>query len=102
LAFGAVAVLRAAYERSLEQRGPPWQNAFEKSPFEPLRHENFEEAMTLDAQTLLALYSTTSSLAALEDKSRTVLLDEVRPHPVIPRGRAFRPCSSSRQRYGDG
>jgi ubiquinone/menaquinone biosynthesis C-methylase UbiE len=76
----AIAALRAVYERTLEQRRPPWQNAFEKSPFEPLRYENFEDEMTVDAETLLALYSTTSSLAALEDRRRTNLLGEVRAH----------------------
>jgi ubiquinone/menaquinone biosynthesis C-methylase UbiE len=76
----AIAALRAVYEGSLEQRRPPWPSAFEESPFEPLRYENFEEEMTVDAETLLALYSTTSSLAALEDNSRTALLGEVRPH----------------------
>jgi SAM-dependent methyltransferase len=76
----AVAPMRAVYERSLEQRRPPWQSAFDKSPFEPLDCESFQETMTVDADTLLALYSTTSSIAALDERSRTVLLDEVRPH----------------------
>jgi ubiquinone/menaquinone biosynthesis C-methylase UbiE len=76
----ATAMLRAEYDRSLDQPRPPWQKAFKESPFEPLRSENFEEEMSVDAETLLALYSTTSSIAALDDKSRTALLAEVRPH----------------------
>ena len=76
----AVAVLRAVYEQTLGQRRPPWQEAFEDSPFEPLGVEHFEEEMTVDPETLLALYSTTSSLAALEDERRTALLNQVRTH----------------------
>jgi SAM-dependent methyltransferase len=76
----AIAALRAVYEDSLDQRRPPWQNAFEESPFEPLRYEHFEEDITVDAETLLALYSTTSSLAALEASRRIALFDEIRPH----------------------
>lgn len=76
----AIAMLREAYDRSLDQRRPPWQNAFEGSSFEPLRSEAFEEEMIVDPDTLLALYSTTSSLAALEENRRGELLSDVRPY----------------------
>ena len=72
----ATEALRAVYEGSR----PPWDAAFERSPFEPLRREYFDEAMTVDAEKLLALYSTTSSLAHLDDSRRTALLDEVGSH----------------------
>lgn len=76
----ATEALRAVYQGAHDQHRPSWRTAFENSPFEPLRYEYFEEEMTVGAETLLALYSTTSSLAALEDSRRTALLDEVRSH----------------------
>jgi SAM-dependent methyltransferase len=74
----AVELLRAPFERTLDQRRPPWQDAFEDAPFEPLHSERFEEEVTVDPDRLLALYSTTSALAALTSDERTVLLADVR------------------------
>ena len=71
-------LLREPFTRSFAERRPPWDGAFADSPFEPLRSERFEEEMTVDADLLLALYSTTSSLAALPDDERTALLAAVR------------------------
>jgi SAM-dependent methyltransferase len=77
-------LLRVPYLRFAEQRNPPWDDAFADSRFEPLRRERFEEEMTVDADMLLALYSTTSSLAALPDEERAALFAEVRPHLAGP------------------
>jgi SAM-dependent methyltransferase len=74
----ALELLREPYERFADQRNPPWDDAFAGSPFEPLRSERFEEEMTVDVDTLLALYSTTSSLAALPDDERAALFAAVR------------------------
>lgn len=77
----AIALLRAVYDRTLGERRPPWRKAFEETTlFEPLRFESFEEEMPVDPETLLALYSTTSSLAALDDEARAALLGQVRSH----------------------
>ena len=57
----------------------PWDDAFVESPFEPLRYERFEEAITVGPDELLELYSTTSSLAALEPDERAALFAKVRP-----------------------
>jgi hypothetical protein len=75
-----VELLREPFHRTSDQRRPPFQNAFEDSPFEPLRSERFEEEITVDADRLLALYSTTSALAALASEERTALLFEARRH----------------------
>ena len=75
----AVGILREPFERFAAQRPTPWEGRFEDSPFEPLREEEFVEELAVDAATLLAMYSTTSSLAALPDEERTTLLDRVRP-----------------------
>jgi SAM-dependent methyltransferase len=74
----ALDLLREPWERFANQRNPPWDEAFAGSPFEPLRKERFEEEMTVDVDTLLALYSTTSSLAALPEEERAALLAAVR------------------------
>src|SRR5207244_179000 len=71
-------LLRSPYTRFLDQRNPPWDDAFADSPFEPLRTEFFDGEATLDADSLLELYSTTSSLAALPHNERAALLAEVR------------------------
>ena len=72
------------YRRVLHERNPPWDDAFEDSPFEPLRYENFKEAITVDADRLLALYSTTSALAALSHTGREALFANVRPRLAGP------------------
>ena len=61
------------------QRNPPWDGSFDVGPFEPLRYERFEEAIVLDPDRLLELYSTTSSLAALPHDERSDLFARVRP-----------------------
>ena len=73
-------LLRSPYARFLDQRNPPWDDAFADSPFEPLRTEFFDGEATLDADSLLELYSTTSSLAALPDDERATLFAQVRPY----------------------
>jgi SAM-dependent methyltransferase len=75
----ALALLRAPYERTAHQRRAPWPDAFVHAPFEPLRSEEFEEEITLDADRLLALYSTTSWFAALGGAERDALVADVRP-----------------------
>lgn len=77
-------LLREPYERTARQRRPRWDEAFEASPFEPLRCENFEEEISVDADRLLALYSTTSALAALGHDEREALFANVRPHLAGP------------------
>jgi SAM-dependent methyltransferase len=75
----AVELLTEPYERFRAQRRPPWDDAFEASPFEPLRHERAEEELMVDPEALLTLYSTTSSLAALRSDERFALFERVRP-----------------------
>jgi SAM-dependent methyltransferase len=74
-----VEILREPFERFAAQRPEPWDDAFDESPFEPLRQENFAEELVVDAETLLAMYSTTSSLAALPHGERDALFDRIRP-----------------------
>jgi SAM-dependent methyltransferase len=75
----AAALLREPYDRFSIQRPPPWNDAFDETPFEPLRRESFAEEAAVDADTLLELYSTTSSLAALPQPERAGLLAALRP-----------------------
>jgi SAM-dependent methyltransferase len=75
----AIDILREPYERFADQRPTPWDRAFHNSPFEPLRREYFAEELDVDTETLLAMYSTTSSLASLLDEERAGLFDRVRP-----------------------
>jgi SAM-dependent methyltransferase len=75
----ALELLREPYQRFAAQRPTPWDPAFDDSPFEQLRQENFAEELLVDVETLLAMYSTTSSLAALPDDERRELFDRVRP-----------------------
>jgi SAM-dependent methyltransferase len=77
-------LLRGPFVRFAAQRNPPWDDAFIGSPFEPLRQEHFADEVTVDADTLLALYSTTSSLAALPHDERAALFGEVRAHLASP------------------
>ena len=72
-------LLREPWLRFAEQRNPPWDPAFEGTAFEPLRYEHREYALDLGPDDLLELYSTTSSLAALQDDERSALLARVRP-----------------------
>jgi SAM-dependent methyltransferase len=74
---------RRALERFPSRPATDW-DAFVASPFEPLREEPFEEELTVDADTLLAMYSTVSSTASLGDMERAELLARVRPLLVGP------------------
>jgi ubiquinone/menaquinone biosynthesis C-methylase UbiE len=56
-----------------------WRDAFARSSFEPLRDETFEWQQTVDRETLLDLYQTTSSIAALAAEERAALVAELRP-----------------------
>jgi SAM-dependent methyltransferase len=75
----ALQVLSEPWERSQPLRRPPWDDAFDGSPFEPLRYERADDELTVDDETLLTLYSTTSSLAALPPEERASLFERVRP-----------------------
>src|SRR5262245_43919917 len=75
----ALAALREPWDRSQPQRRPPWRDAFDGSPFEPLQVERDTGEITVDADELLTLYSTTSSLASLSPNEREALFDRVRP-----------------------
>ena len=66
----AEALLREPYSRFYDQRRAPWDETFDNSPFEPLRYESFEEAITFEVDASLELYSTTSPVAALSTDER--------------------------------
>jgi SAM-dependent methyltransferase len=74
-----LAALREPWVRSQSQRRPPWDGAFEGSPFEPIQVERDTDQITLDPDELLMLYSTTSALATLPAAERVALFDRVRP-----------------------
>jgi SAM-dependent methyltransferase len=74
----AAELLREPYERFSSQRRPRWDDAFVRSPFEPLQYERFEDAITVGANELLDRYATTSALAALEHEERAELFARVR------------------------
>lgn len=80
----ALSLLREPHDRASTQRRPPWYPAFEGSRYEPLQCENYEEQITVDADRLLALYSTTSALAALSHAERKALFATVRPQLAGP------------------
>ena len=46
----ALELLRGPWERFAAQRNAPWDDAFDESPFEPLRYERFEEAIDVVAR----------------------------------------------------
>lgn len=75
----ALGLLRESWDRSQSQRRPPWRGAFDGSPFEPLQVEHDTDEITVDADELLTLYSTTSALASLPPNEREALYDRVRP-----------------------
>ena len=75
----ALELLREPYQRFAAQRNPPWDDQFDKSPFEPLRDEQLEEAIVVEPAQLLELYSTTSSLAAIPRGERDALFAAVQP-----------------------
>ncbi len=74
----AVELLREPFERAGGPVHIAW-DALAAPPFEPLREEPFEEELTVDAEMLLEMYSTTSPLASLADDERTALLAALRP-----------------------
>ena len=74
----ALDLLREPYQRFAAQRNPPWEDRFDESPFEPLRDERVEEAIVVEPDQLLELYSTTSSLAAIPLEERDALFAAVR------------------------
>lgn len=78
LPSGATEVLREPWERFGGPVHTDW-DAFPAAGFEPPREEPFAEELTVDADALLAMYSTTSSLAALPGSERGELLARVRP-----------------------
>ncbi len=80
----ALQLLSEPWERYRSQRRPPWDDAFAASPFGPLHYERAEDELTVDPEALLALYSTTSSLASLPPDERTALFAGVRPHLTGP------------------
>ena len=75
----ALELLREPYQRFAAQRNPPWDDRFDGSPFAPLRYERLEEAIVVEPDQLLELYSTTSSLAALPREERDAIFAAVRP-----------------------
>ena len=75
----AIDALREPWLRSQSQRRPPWRHAFDGSPFEPLQVEHYTDEITIDADDLLTLYSTTSALATLPADEREALFARVRP-----------------------
>jgi len=79
LADAALKVLSEPWERSQPLRRAPWDDAFDASRFEPLSYERADDELTVDDETLLTLYSTTSSLAALPPEDRASLFERVRP-----------------------
>jgi SAM-dependent methyltransferase len=56
-----------------------WREAFARSAFEPLRDETFGGELSVDPETLLSLYQTTSSIAAMPGDERAALVTELRP-----------------------
>ena len=75
----ALELLSEPYERFAPQRNPAWEDRFDDSPFEPLRNERLEDAMVVEPDELLELYSTTSSLAAIPREEREAIFAAVRP-----------------------
>ena len=75
----AIELLREPWDRSQSQRRPPWRGAFDGSPFEPLQVEADTDEITIDADDLLTLYSTTSALATLLTDEREALFGRIRP-----------------------
>jgi SAM-dependent methyltransferase len=75
----ALELLRDPYVRSgRAETVETWPDAFRGSPFEPLREETFDAELVVDADRLLEMYATTSSLAALPRAKRDALMAAVR------------------------
>jgi ubiquinone/menaquinone biosynthesis C-methylase UbiE len=56
-----------------------WRETFARTEFEPLRDETFTWELPVDPETLLSLYQTTSSIAALPEDERAALVAGLRP-----------------------
>ena len=74
----ALELLREPYQRFAVHRNPPWDDRFDDSPFEPLQYERLTEAIVVEPDDLLELYSTTSSLAAISREEREAIFAAVR------------------------
>jgi SAM-dependent methyltransferase len=74
----ALELLREPYQRFAVHRNPPWDDRFDDSPFEPLQYERLTEAIVVESDELLELYSTTSSLAAISREEREAIFAAVR------------------------
>ncbi len=74
----ALELLREPYQRFAVHRNPPWDDRFDDSPFEPLQYERLTEAIVVEPDELLELYSTTSSLAAISREEREAIFAAVR------------------------
>jgi SAM-dependent methyltransferase len=77
----ALDLLRVPFERSGRAAGvaeDDWRRAFPGSAFEPLAEETISEPVEVDAERLVDLYLTTSSIAALSDDERHVLAADLR------------------------
>ena len=75
----ALELLREPYQRFAAQRSPHWDDRFDDSAFEPLQYERLTEAIVVEPDELLELYSTTSSLAAISREEREAIFAAVRP-----------------------
>jgi SAM-dependent methyltransferase len=76
----AVELLRAPWVASGRAGAvETWREAFRGAAFEPLRDESFPWERNVDAETLLSLYQTTSSIAAMPVRERQALVGELRP-----------------------
>jgi SAM-dependent methyltransferase len=73
----ALDLLREPFERSgraaIVAAGRVWRDAFADSPFEPLQEETLLERADVDADRLVDLYLTGSSIAVLSDDERAAL-----------------------------
>jgi SAM-dependent methyltransferase len=75
----ALELLRAPFvESGRADAVDTWPEAFRSSPFQPLRDETFASHIVVDADRLLDMYATTSSLAALPESDRNALVAQVR------------------------
>jgi SAM-dependent methyltransferase len=77
----AAELLREPYEASGRATAvDTWPEAFASSrAFEPLREETFSRVLTVDADRLLAMYESTSSIASMPAGERAALVANVRP-----------------------
>jgi len=76
----ALDLLDRAYVRSgRAEVVQTWREAFERSAFEPLRDEEHLWELPVDAETLLSLYQTMSTLASLPEGEREAIVAELRP-----------------------